>query len=1364
MATLNNTRISDTYHGLIKTLDNTAISATLKQLSDGDGNVTGLYLNNAGDFKVTAILEFGSLKDTAENIVISKFVDAADGIGNNNNDTSIPTSKAIIDYVAGQITAEDLDFRGDDSTVLGDVDLNSQAFIILGTANEIETSVTSAGGNTLKIGIPSNPVLTGIVTATTFSGDLNGTINTATTATTQSAGDNSTKVATTAYVDTLDAASDLDFSGDSGTGDVTLNTQTFAITGTTNQVTTSASNETLNISLPSTVHRNLQGNVVGNLTGNVTGNVSGDLTGNVTATSVLANGVTATTQASSDNSTKVATTAYVKGLDNASDLDITDGTTSGDVNLNTQSLSILGTASQVVSTVSNQSVTLSLPSSINVNSASATILQNARDISLTGEASGTISSFNGSANVSGAVTLNNDSVTGKVLTGLASPTATNILASDSILQAFGKTQSQLNTLAGGLRFMGTWNATTNSPTLASGGGEADSGTTTGTATNKLIQSSQNFTSTVTNGDQVVNQASGATALVTNVDSNTQLTLDADIMVSGQEYTIDNSPFLSQGHYFVVSVGGTQSLNGLSNWAVGDWVIAGATNTWEKLDHTQVDGTGTVGNITKWSSTNVIADSIMAESGSTISVTGSIAATQLLSSGGNFAVNTNKFTANATSGNVAFTGDLSINTNKFTVNATSGNTLAAGTITSPTFLGDLNGTINTLTTAVTQSANNNSTKVATTAYVDTSAGLYLPLAGGTLTGGLIGTSATFTGNVDLKSNAGNATKYLRIWNEGTAANDDALITWQTQGSRSYSLGIHRDSGSLTISNVNASVASGELITIDNSGNSTFAGSVSATGIIFANKTLEVLGQNLTHGASRIKICQENTNKSQIRYYGADASTKGSLEFTATTSDGSSSVTPLSIDSSGNSTFAGNVEINKASNPTSLRIGNNLADDPFIYFNTDGADFSLGIDRSDSNKFKICKTSSLTGSDVLTIDSSGDVTISNSAVAKLKFNPLGSTYGAGFDVLSVTGTSSAPYTSTISFSNYGSADALKIIGANSTFAGSLTSNAGLITSTSGGDSFLISKSTSATGRGFIKSIGDTGSVLFSAVYGSSSTDTLFSNSLTRAAVIVTTSDTTTHPTSLLIGTFTSVPLVLGTNNVERLKIDGSGNSTFSGNVQIDGGAGNTLTLRKGTGQAALAYGGTTGDEAICLVEGKTGGGLKWYIGTGTLASPTWTAGMELYDGGRLYPYGGVFLGSSNNSNLLDDYEEDTFTPVLKFNGATTGITYSTQAGVYTKVGRQVNFSVEIRLSNKGSATGTCTIEGLPFTSANITGNYGSCMISYSTAITIESGTHFTIDQNSAIIRPRFMNGTFSNNYGSGQFENNSTLILTGSYQSA
>ena len=104
MATLNNTRISDTYFGLIKTIDNAVISATLKQLTDGSGNATGLYINNAGDFKVNSVLEFGSLKDTGENITITKFVDSADGIPNNDDDTSIPTSKAVKDFVTEPIS------------------------------------------------------------------------------------------------------------------------------------------------------------------------------------------------------------------------------------------------------------------------------------------------------------------------------------------------------------------------------------------------------------------------------------------------------------------------------------------------------------------------------------------------------------------------------------------------------------------------------------------------------------------------------------------------------------------------------------------------------------------------------------------------------------------------------------------------------------------------------------------------------------------------------------------------------------------------------------------------------------------------------------------------------------------------------------------------------------------------------------------------------------------------------------------------------------------------------------------------------------------------------------------------------------
>ena len=129
MASLFNTKISDTYVGLIKTLDTTAITATLKELSDGKGNATGLFINTSGDFKVTATLEWGSLKDTGTGITITNLVNSTATLASNKNDTTIPTSKAVSDYVDAQVGASDLDFSGDSGTgavILASETLRSQ--------------------------------------------------------------------------------------------------------------------------------------------------------------------------------------------------------------------------------------------------------------------------------------------------------------------------------------------------------------------------------------------------------------------------------------------------------------------------------------------------------------------------------------------------------------------------------------------------------------------------------------------------------------------------------------------------------------------------------------------------------------------------------------------------------------------------------------------------------------------------------------------------------------------------------------------------------------------------------------------------------------------------------------------------------------------------------------------------------------------------------------------------------------------------------------------------------------------------------------------------------------------------------------
>jgi hypothetical protein len=127
MANLDNKRIKDTYEGLIKTNDNNAISSEVV-LTDGAGNSTGVSVSTDGRVVASGTVSFGSLKDTGENITITKFVDESDGIASNDNDTTIPTTAAVKDYV--------------DSTELNSVtSVNSQTgAVVLGTDNIAEGS------------------------------------------------------------------------------------------------------------------------------------------------------------------------------------------------------------------------------------------------------------------------------------------------------------------------------------------------------------------------------------------------------------------------------------------------------------------------------------------------------------------------------------------------------------------------------------------------------------------------------------------------------------------------------------------------------------------------------------------------------------------------------------------------------------------------------------------------------------------------------------------------------------------------------------------------------------------------------------------------------------------------------------------------------------------------------------------------------------------------------------------------------------------------------------------------------------------------------------------------------------------------
>jgi len=419
-------------------------SAASSGLSHSSGQVVRMaplqqHIEDINDRVDTIINEDGTAVNT------SLFLDEDDMVSD--SATKGVTQQSVKAYVDSQVTAQDLDFLGDSGS--GAVDLDSQNFTIAGTADEIETS---ASGQTLTIGLPST--ITTTLSATSVLSD--GVV-----ATTQSVGDNSTKVATTAYVDAQVTAEDLDFGGDTGTGSVDLDSQTFTIAGTTNEIETSATGQTLTIGLPSSitvdvvgnltgnvtgnVTGNLTGNVTGdltgdvtgnvtgnvtgdvtgdvtgNLTGNVTGNVTGDLTGNVTATSVLADGVTATTQSAGDNSTKIATTAYVDSVSVDDDLNFAGDSGTGTVDLDTQTFTVGGTANEIVTSATGQTLTIGLPSSITVDvvgnltgnadtATTAGALSSAVTVSLTGDVAGSATFTSAGDTASITTTIQADSV------------------------------------------------------------------------------------------------------------------------------------------------------------------------------------------------------------------------------------------------------------------------------------------------------------------------------------------------------------------------------------------------------------------------------------------------------------------------------------------------------------------------------------------------------------------------------------------------------------------------------------------------------------------------------------------------------------------------------------------------------------------------------------------------------------------------------------------------------------------------------------------------------------------------------------------------------------------------------------------
>jgi len=103
-------------------------------------------------------------------------------------------------------------------------------------------------------------------------------------------------------------------------------------------------------------------------------------------------------------------------------------------------------------------------------------------------------------------------------------------------------------------------------------------------------------------------------------------------------------------------------------------------------------------------------------------------------------------------------------------------------------------------------------------------------------------------------------------------------------------------------------------------------------------------------------------------------------------------------------------------------------------------------------------------------------------------------------------------------------------------------------------------------------------------------------------------------------------------------------------------------------------------------------------------TVTAGnLVIGTAGKGIDFSATGQAAGMTSELLDDYEEGTWTPTFSSTDAT--FTYSFQLGQYTKIGRQVFVHAFIRAQSAGTLINALFITGLPFSQSSVSNTFGS-----------------------------------------------------------
>jgi hypothetical protein len=175
----------------------------------------------------------------------------------------------------------------------------------------------------------------------------------------------------------------------------------------------------------------------------------------------------------------------------------------------------------------------------------------------------------------------------------------------------------------------------------------------------------------------------------------------------------------------------------------------------------------------------------------------------------------------------------------------------------------------------------------------------------------------------------------------------------------------------------------------------------------------------------------------------------------------------------------------------------------------------------------------------------------------------------------------------------------------------------------------------------------------------------------------------------------------NVTNNLDVDGvittDGLTVNATTTTLEGSADQILQLRTTNSSADnRIYFGRTGEDTRGIIYFQHNGGkLRYDVDSNKIFEVTNASGLAMQRNVSFTAGNGIDFSATSGtgtSELFDDYEEGTYTPALE--GMTGGaVTYTSQFGRYTKIGRQVNVFFFMHV-NTNTNTGGNTGVSVPF----------------------------------------------------------------------